>query len=89
MAKPPTSVRSVRLSDTLWAEITAKAEGEGFTVNGFIAMHMNVVLHPEVKHFVVRSGPASQQAEAANAERDRNGDIYRRLVAPGPRGKNK
>lgn len=64
MARPPTSVRSVRLTDLMWSEITAKAEAQGFTVNGFIAAHMNKILHPEMQHFVVRTGPASQRAEA-------------------------
>lgn len=52
------------MTDLLWSEIEAKADSEGLTVNGFIAAHMNKLLHPELQHVVVRTGPASQRAEA-------------------------
>lgn len=37
MAKPPTSVRSIRLPDTVWAALTARAAQTGMSVNALMA----------------------------------------------------
>lgn len=37
MAKPPTSVRSIRLPDALWAVLAADAARQGETINSLVA----------------------------------------------------
>jgi len=87
MAKPPTSVRSIRLEDRLWAQIGERAEADGFTVNAWVAIKLHGALNPDAAQFVVREGAASKRAAQFNAERERNGALYRQLAAPTPKGK--
>lgn len=47
MAKPPTSTRTVRLTDELWATIKADAEARGEAVNAVIARHLRIAYAPK------------------------------------------
>ena len=37
MTKPPTSVRSIRLADELWARLQAEADNAGVSLNRYVA----------------------------------------------------
>lgn len=54
MAKPPTSTRTVRLTDELWATIKADAEARGEAVNAAIARHLRIAYTPKDKLTVER-----------------------------------
>lgn len=41
MAKPPTSVRSIRLADDLWAALQAQADSLGVSLNRYVAMRLD------------------------------------------------
>lgn len=41
MAKPPTSVRSIRLTDEAWEWLSAAAADRGVKVNAFVALLVN------------------------------------------------
>lgn len=41
MSKPPTSVRSIRLTEESWEWLAASAKGRGLTVNGFVVYLVN------------------------------------------------
>lgn len=54
MAKPPTSTRTVRLTDELWATIRADADARGEAVNAVIARHLRIAYAPKDKLTVAR-----------------------------------
>jgi hypothetical protein len=48
MAKPPTSVRSIRLSDEAWAWLTEEAERSGESVNGLVVRMVAAARAPAI-----------------------------------------
>lgn len=54
MPKPPTSTRTVRLTDELWATIKADAEARGEAVNAVIARHLRIAYAPKDRLTVER-----------------------------------
>lgn len=54
MAKPPSSNRSIRLPDELWATIQADADARGESVNAVVGRHLRIAYSPKDKVTVQR-----------------------------------
>lgn len=74
--------------------IAAWAEEQGLSQHAALLALIDLGLGMEVAPVEKREVPAgpgirtaSQMAEAANAEKERNGNLYRRFVAPKPKAR--
>jgi len=75
--KPPTSARTVRLTDELWEELSERASAKGMKLNALVAALLHAGLRG-VPAYIVAEGPApytqhrddarNEQSASARAE---------------------
>lgn len=94
MAKPPTSVRSIRLPDDLWERLSAKAKERGTTVNAAMARAAEDWMAPKVvtpreiavaAAKVIASTPAQMSDQAARDAKYARRDTWDPRFAAAPK----
>lgn len=71
MPKPPTSTRTVRLTDDLWATIKADADARDEAVNAVIARHLRIAYAPKDKLTVERIVDVTMASEMGRRAAER------------------
>ncbi len=92
MAKPPTSVRSVRLPEELWERLKAKAKQRDTTTNNAVAHAVADWI--AIPDYVVRAGPALAATAIPTpaqqmTEREARDAFWRKTGAFNPKGKTR